>query len=74
MATIGFYLDILSIFPMNIFADAFDQHKETAASQIANLIPIIQIWHVWDYMSKWERVFQVYVKVCFYYSIDINSK
>lgn len=72
MATVGFYLDVLSIFPANIFSDTLDPNKETIFSQLVVLLPILQIWHIWDYLSKWETNFNVSVKVRKDFNVKIS--
>nr|XP_034830292.1 uncharacterized protein LOC117987394 [Maniola hyperantus] len=57
MASLGFYLDVLSVFPMYIFTDTLDPQGESIATQIAILFPTLQVWHIWDYLGKWRRNF-----------------
>ncbi|CAG4980121.1 unnamed protein product [Colias eurytheme] len=57
MATVGFYLDVLSVFPIYIFTDTLDPGGETIMSQLAVIFPVLQVWHVWDYMTKWGKKF-----------------
>ncbi|CAH2106526.1 unnamed protein product [Euphydryas editha] len=57
MATFGFYLDVISVFPLYIFTDTLDPHGESIVSQIAIVCPILQVWHIWDYLEKWQRNF-----------------
>lgn len=64
MSTVGFYLDIISVFPVNIFTDTLDLNGETVSGQVAKLFPIVQVWHIWDYIGKWEYHFNSYPKVC----------
>ncbi|XP_072932091.1 uncharacterized protein [Epargyreus clarus] len=62
MATVGFYLDILSVFPVRIFTDTLDPKGESIASQLAVVFPALQVWHIWAYTSKWESDFHCNVK------------
>ncbi|XP_046959701.1 uncharacterized protein LOC124529826 [Vanessa cardui] len=62
MSTVGFYLDVLSVFPMYIFTDTLDPSGESIASQIAVVFPILQVWHIWDYLEKWQRNFNTNAK------------
>ncbi|XP_026725097.1 uncharacterized protein LOC113492021 [Trichoplusia ni] len=62
MATFGFYLDVISVFPVSIFTDTLDPQGETVAGQIAMLFPILQVWHIWDYLDKWAKNFNSHVK------------
>ncbi|KAF9806423.1 hypothetical protein SFRURICE_001218 [Spodoptera frugiperda] len=62
MASFGFYLDIVSVFPVSIFTDTLDPQGETVAGQIAMLFPILQVWHIWDYINKWARNFNSHTK------------
>lgn len=64
MSSVGFYLDIISVFPVSIFTDTLDPNGETVAGQIAMLFPILQVWHLWDYLTKWASNFDSHVKVC----------
>nr|XP_032525964.1 uncharacterized protein LOC116776822 [Danaus plexippus plexippus] len=57
MATMGFYLDIISVFPLYIFTDTLDPQNESIATQIAAMLPMLQVWHVWDYLDKWQNNF-----------------
>ncbi|XP_045497710.1 uncharacterized protein LOC123695820 [Colias croceus] len=57
MASVGFYLDVLSVFPIYIFTDTLDPGGETIMSQLAVIFPVLQVWHVWDYMTKWGKKF-----------------
>lgn len=66
MASFGFYLDIISVFPVSIFTDTLDPQGETVAGQIAMLFPILQVWHIWDYIDKWAQNFNSHVKVLYY--------
>ncbi|KPJ08211.1 Cyclic nucleotide-gated cation channel [Papilio machaon] len=63
MANIGFYLDILSIFPLHIFTDTLDPKRESILSQLVVMLPIVQVWHIWSYLSKWENNFNVSVRL-----------
>ncbi|KAJ8730193.1 hypothetical protein PYW07_017231 [Mythimna separata] len=63
MSLFGFYLDIVSVFPVSIFTDTLDPQGETVAGQIAMLFPILQVWHLWDYMDKWAQNFDSQVKL-----------
>ncbi|KAJ8728052.1 hypothetical protein PYW08_016437 [Mythimna loreyi] len=63
MSSFGFYLDILSVFPVSIFSDTLDPQGETVAGQIAMLFPILQVWHLWDYINKWAQNFDSHVKL-----------
>ncbi|XP_013143805.1 PREDICTED: uncharacterized protein LOC106107482 isoform X2 [Papilio polytes] len=63
MATIGFYLDILSLFPLHIFTDTLDPNRESILSQLVVMLPILQVWHIWSYLSKWENNFNVSVRL-----------
>ncbi|XP_052759511.1 uncharacterized protein LOC113513411 [Galleria mellonella] len=63
MATVGFYLDILSVFPMYIFTDTLDPRGESVAGQVVKLFPTLQVWHIWDYISKWEKNFNSNAKL-----------
>uniref|UniRef100_A0A2A4K7A7 Cyclic nucleotide-binding domain-containing protein n=1 Tax=Heliothis virescens TaxID=7102 RepID=A0A2A4K7A7_HELVI len=63
MASFGFYLDVISVFPVSIFSDTLDPQGETVAGQIAMLFPILQVWHLWDYINKWARNFNSQVKI-----------
>ncbi|XP_063895224.1 uncharacterized protein LOC135118099 isoform X1 [Helicoverpa armigera] len=63
MASFGFYLDIISVFPVSIFTDTLDPQGETVAGQVALLFPILQVWHLWDYMNKWAQSFESHVKL-----------
>lgn len=63
MATLGFYLDIISVFPVYIFTDTLDPRGETVVGQVAKLFPILQVWHIWDYIGKWEKSFSANLKV-----------
>ncbi|VVC96843.1 unnamed protein product, partial [Leptidea sinapis] len=63
---IGFYLDVLSVFPAYIFTDTMDPKGETFASHVAVLFPILQVWHIWDYIGKWQKRFNSNAKfLCF---------
>ncbi|XP_050346244.1 uncharacterized protein LOC126770751 [Nymphalis io] len=62
MSTIGFYLDVLSVFPMYIFTDTLDPSGESIASLIAVVFPILQVWHIWDYLEKWQKNFNTNAK------------
>lgn len=64
MATIGFYLDIIAVFPVYIFTDTLDPQGETVCGQLAKLFPTLQVWHIWDYLDKWATNFHSPVKVC----------
>ncbi|CAG9584459.1 unnamed protein product, partial [Danaus chrysippus] len=57
MATTGFYLDIISVFPLYIFTDTLDPQNESMATQIAAMLPMLQVWHIWDYLDKWQNNF-----------------
>ncbi|XP_039754559.1 uncharacterized protein LOC120629631 [Pararge aegeria] len=57
MASLGFYLDVVSVFPMYIFTDTLDPTGESIATQIAIMFPTLQVWHIWDYLNKWQRNF-----------------
>lgn len=73
MATIGFYLDVISVFPVYIFTDTLDPEGETVAGQITKLFPILQVWHLWDYLEKWAKNFYSPVKVVeFPFLVDKN--
>ncbi|XP_075973154.1 uncharacterized protein LOC142974603 [Anticarsia gemmatalis] len=63
MGCIGFYLDILSVFPIYIFTDTLDGQGLTVAGQVAKLIPTVQVWHIWDYLDKWASNFDSPVKM-----------
>ncbi|XP_048482639.1 uncharacterized protein LOC105394666 [Plutella xylostella] len=63
MATAGFYLDILSVFPLSIFCEFFDEDRQTVLVQLAQICPMLQFWHVWDYMNKWDRNFYSNLKL-----------
>ncbi|XP_047995148.1 uncharacterized protein LOC125233252 [Leguminivora glycinivorella] len=63
MATIGFYLDILSVFPFYIFTDTLDPQGSSMANQVAALFPVLQVWHIWEYMDKLERNFKSNVRM-----------
>lgn len=63
MATMGFYLDIISVFPLYIFTDTLDPQNESIATQIAAMLPMLQVWHVWDYLDKWQNNFYSNAKV-----------
>ncbi|XP_063618999.1 uncharacterized protein LOC134791774 [Cydia splendana] len=63
MATISFYLDILSVFPFYIFTDTLDPQGSSVANQVAALCPVLQMWHIWEYMDKLERNFKSNVRV-----------
>ncbi|CAH1645596.1 unnamed protein product [Spodoptera littoralis] len=62
MASFGFYLDIVSVFPVSIFTDTMDPQGETVAGQIAMLFPILQVWHIWHYINKWAKNFNSHTK------------
>ncbi|XP_073944711.1 uncharacterized protein isoform X2 [Choristoneura fumiferana] len=62
MSSFGFYLDILSVFPVYIFTDTLDPYGESAAGQLAALFPILQVWHIWDYIDQWEKNFKSNIK------------
>ncbi|KPJ02722.1 Potassium voltage-gated channel subfamily H member 6 [Papilio xuthus] len=62
MANLGFYLDVLSIFPLHIFTDTLDPKRESILSQLVVMLPILQVWHIWSYLSKWEKNFNVSVR------------
>lgn len=57
MASFGFYLDVLSVFPMYIFTDTLDPDGESIATQIAIMFPTLQVWHIWSYLDKWQNNF-----------------
>ncbi|XP_047513975.1 uncharacterized protein LOC125055559 [Pieris napi] len=63
MATVGFYLDVLSVFPVYIFTDTLDPSGETISNQLAVMFPILQVWHIWDYFRIWERKFNSNAKI-----------
>ncbi|XP_022831179.1 uncharacterized protein LOC111359777 [Spodoptera litura] len=63
MASFGFYLDIISVFPVSIFTDTMDPQGETVAGQIAMLFPILQVWHIWHYINKWAKNFNSHTKI-----------
>ncbi|KAG6445856.1 hypothetical protein O3G_MSEX004127 [Manduca sexta] len=63
MSSFGFYLDIISLFPVYIFTDTLDPNGETVAGQAAKLFPVLQVWHIWDYFVKWEKNFNSHVKL-----------
>ncbi|CAH2268965.1 jg15989 [Pararge aegeria aegeria] len=42
MASLGFYLDVVSVFPMYIFTDTLDPTGESIATQIAIMFPTLQ--------------------------------
>lgn len=63
MATFGFYLDVISVFPLYIFTDTLDPQGESIVSQIAIVCPVLQVWHIWDYLDKWEKNFNSNSKV-----------
>lgn len=65
MATIGFYLDVISVFPVFIFSETLDPHGISVWGQVAQLFPTLQVWHLWDYMEKWEKNFFGNIKVLF---------
>lgn len=65
MSSFGFYLDILSVFPVYIFTDTLDPYGESASGQLTALFPILQVWHLWDYIDEWEKNFKSNIKVCF---------
>ncbi|XP_068632021.1 uncharacterized protein [Battus philenor] len=63
MATVGFYLDILSVFPLHIFTDTMDPKRESIMSQLVTILPVVQVWHIWHYMTKWENNFNISFKL-----------
>ncbi|CAH4029383.1 unnamed protein product [Pieris brassicae] len=63
MATVGFYLDVLSVFPVYIFTDTLDPSGDTISNQLAVMFPILQVWHIWDYFRIWERKFNSNAKI-----------
>lgn len=63
MASPGFYVDIISLFPAYIFSDTLDPQGASVAGQVAKLFPALQVWHIWDYFGKWENNFDAHVKV-----------
>lgn len=63
MASVGFYMDILSVFPVYIFTDTLDPHGESIAGQVVKLLPVLQVWHIWDYFDKWKLSFNSNAKV-----------
>ncbi|KAJ0177120.1 hypothetical protein K1T71_007129 [Dendrolimus kikuchii] len=63
MATLGFYLDIISVFPIYIFTNTLDPGGETVTGQLTSLLPLLQVWHIWDYISKWEKSFDSHSKI-----------
>lgn len=63
MSSPGFYVDVISVFPAYIFSDTLDPSGESVAGQIAKLLPALQVWHVWDYIGKWEKNFDANLKV-----------
>ncbi|CAK1595997.1 unnamed protein product [Parnassius mnemosyne] len=75
MANVGFYLDILSIFPIHIFTDIMDLKDESILSQLVLVLPILQVWHISDYFTKWERNFNknfkllCLLKYCLHFTI-----
>lgn len=63
MSSPGFYFDIISVFPAYIFSDTLDPSGKSVSGQIAKLLPALQVWHIWDYIGKWERNFDANLKV-----------
>lgn len=63
MASPGFYLDIISVFPAYIFLDTLDPQGQSMTGPVAELLPILQVWHLWDYIGKWEKNFDSNLKV-----------
>ncbi|KAL0841121.1 hypothetical protein ABMA28_014878 [Loxostege sticticalis] len=63
MASVGFYMDILSVFPIYIFTDTLDPHGESIAGQVVKLLPVLQVWHIWDYFDKWKLSFNSNAKL-----------
>ncbi|XP_049869364.1 uncharacterized protein LOC126369114 [Pectinophora gossypiella] len=67
LSKFGFYLDIMSVFPTSIFASSLDPSGITLAMEVSRLVPIIQVWHIWDYMGQWGATFHANVKVFFFF-------
>ncbi|XP_059045360.1 uncharacterized protein LOC131841129 [Achroia grisella] len=63
MATVGFYLDILSVFPVYIFVNTLDPQADSIAGQVVKLLPTLQVWHIWNYVSRWEKNFNSNAKM-----------
>lgn len=63
MATFGFYLDVISVFPVFIFSETLDPQGLSVWCQVSKLFPTLQVWHLWDYMGKWEKNFFCHIKV-----------
>lgn len=66
MGSIGFYIDIISVFPVYIFTDTIDPNGVSVTGQIALLFPILQVWHIWNYMEKWKNNLKSHHKVFIY--------
>ncbi|XP_053607909.1 uncharacterized protein LOC128673815 isoform X2 [Plodia interpunctella] len=63
MSSVGFYLDILSVFPLYIFSDTFDPTHKSVIGQVVKLFPMLQVWHIWDYCSRWMQNFSANLKL-----------
>ncbi|XP_037872949.2 uncharacterized protein LOC101746849 [Bombyx mori] len=63
MGSIGFYIDIISVFPVYIFTDTIDPNGVSVTGQIALLFPILQVWHIWNYMEKWKNNLKSHHKI-----------
>ncbi|XP_060802937.1 uncharacterized protein LOC106141179 isoform X1 [Amyelois transitella] len=63
MSSVGFYLDVLSVFPLYIFSDTFDPSHKSVIGQVVKLFPMLQVWHIWDYCCKWMKNFNTHLKL-----------
>lgn len=63
MSSFGFYMDIVSVLPMYIFIGSLFPDRDSMWMEVTKLFPILQVWHLWDYCSKWERNFESNDKV-----------
>ncbi|XP_041978323.1 uncharacterized protein LOC121732490 isoform X2 [Aricia agestis] len=66
MASFGFYVDVISIFPFYVFTDTLDPDRHWQLTKLAIMLPMLQAWHLWDYFDKWQDIFETHVKLlCF---------
>ncbi|XP_026317795.1 uncharacterized protein LOC113228654 [Hyposmocoma kahamanoa] len=63
MSSLGFYMDIISVFPMYIFIETLFPDRDSMWVEASELFPVLQIWHLWDYCSKWQRNFDSNTKL-----------
>ncbi|XP_026317546.1 uncharacterized protein LOC113228451 isoform X2 [Hyposmocoma kahamanoa] len=58
MSSVGFYMDIISVFPVHIFIETLFPDRDSMWMEVSKLFPALQVWHLWDYCSKWQKNFE----------------